>query len=196
MVINLFASLGQLLALLSLVAGGTAIKMRKAGISQARSGGMTSRRLLYATAGLMVASWVSFALYFAYVQDLDNARLRANLLRASTEEGKAVGDTSLRTLSLSGQVSHPQGLSSEALQSALNSGQEFNLIDVRETEETESGSMPGSWHVRYPDLLRDRNGLVREGKPTVLLCYSGNRSSELAQEFGAQGVACQIRKGA
>jgi rhodanese-related sulfurtransferase/membrane protein insertase Oxa1/YidC/SpoIIIJ/phosphohistidine swiveling domain-containing protein len=191
-VINLFASLGQLLALLSLVAGGTAIKMRKAGVSQIGSGGMSSRRLLYATAGLMLASWVSFGLYFAYVQDLNNARLRANLLRASTEEGKAVGDSSLQTLSFSRQVSHPQGLSSEALRSALAGGQEFNLIDVRETEETESGAMPGSWHLRYPDLLRDRSGLIREGKSTVLICYSGNRSSELAQEFGAQSVPCQF----
>lgn len=188
-VINLFASAGQVLAFLSILAGGAAVSMRRSGKPRMAT---ASRRLLWAAVGGLVVSWAAFLLYYTHVQDADSRRLRANLLRSSTEAGRAVGDASLKTLSFSGQLEHPAGLSTDQLRTIIAAGQPLNLIDVRETEEVERGHIRGSWHMRYPDLRQSRQGLVRAGATTVLLCFSGNRSSELAAEFRKDGVECHF----
>lgn len=194
LVVNLFASAGQVLGLLSVAAGGAAVSMRRKGGpgSAARA---TSRRLAWLWGGLFALTAVSFVLYHFGVQDARNARLRANLFRDSTEAGEQVGDTSLVTLPFSEQVAHPAALSTDALAAAIARGEPLNLIDVREPEEVEGGRIAGSWHVRYPDLQHDREGLVREGARTVLLCYSGNRSSELAMAFREDGIECSFLAG-
>lgn len=188
-VINLLASLGQLLAFMSILVGGTAVSMRRKDKARDKQ---TSQKLFWATAGLALTSTIAFMLYFSYVQDLKNARLRTNLVRSSIENGRTVGDDSLVTLSYSDQKTHRAGLSTKDLKAALDAGLPLNIIDIRESEEVEGGHFPNSWHVRYPDLKHNRKGLVREGAQTVLMCFSGNRSSELAVDFLNEGVDCKF----
>jgi rifampicin phosphotransferase len=140
--------------------------------------------------GLWALTSVAFLLYFLDVQDARRTRLRANLTRASVEAGQGVGDSSLRTLSFSGQLEHAAGMSSVELDRLMAAGSKLNLIDVRERGEVAQGSIPGSWARRYPDLQLDDTGLSVEGATTVLLCFSGNRSSELCDYFNARGQSC------
>ncbi|MFY9340868.1 MAG: PEP/pyruvate-binding domain-containing protein [Planctomycetota bacterium] len=186
--LNLFASAGQLLGLLALALGGGAfVKQRNSiGGKPVRA---TSRWPFLVSVGLLLSVSCGFLLYFLHVQDVNNQRLRTNLVRKSMEADKAVGDTSLKTLSFSGQSKHPQGVTTDTLAQWLDEGKPLNIIDVREPEEVEMGQIAGAWARRYPDLQVDHAGLVVDGKATLLVCESGNRSSELVDWFGKRGIA-------
>ncbi len=191
-VINIFASLGQILGLLSVTFGGIAYSIRP-GKKPAPGGG--SPWPLRISLALLFATGISFALYYSYTLDLKNKRLSANLMRSSTEEGKRVGDISLATLSFSDQLEHPAGLSTEAISLMIEEKKPLNIIDVREPEETEAGMISGAFHRRYPDLRENRKGLMEAGKQTVLICFSGNRSSELCEGFRKEGLDCRFMVG-
>lgn len=185
--LNLFASAAQILGLLALALGGGAFARRRSGLGggEARP---QSRWPFYTALVLLLATGASFLLYHLSVVDARNQRLRTNLVRKSTEANKTVGDTSLKTLSYSGQTKHPRGVSTEQLEQWITKGEALNLVDVREPEEIEMGQIPGTWARRYPDLQVDTSGLVVPGKQTILLCESGNRSSELCDWFFERGV--------
>ncbi len=187
---NLFASAAQVLGLLALCVGGGWFSRRNhrpAGLAAP-----ASRWPFAVVCVLLVGVSVAFLLYHLAAVDSENRRLRANLVRSSTEAGKQVGDVSLKTLSYSGQLQHPRGLSTEDLVRGLAESRPLNLIDVREPEEVEVGRIAGTWARRYPDLQADRSGLIVPGKETVLLCESGNRSSELSDFFAEQGIATKF----
>jgi membrane protein insertase Oxa1/YidC/SpoIIIJ/rhodanese-related sulfurtransferase/phosphohistidine swiveling domain-containing protein len=195
LVVNLSASVAQILGLVTVVFGGLAVSSR-------RKGGAVAVRHATAWRWAALALSVSFLIalagnIFQYTRhkDADNRRLHTNLVRASVEAGQKVGDTSLKTLSFSGQLAHPRGLHTDELSRQLQAGRALNLIDVREPEEVEAGRIAGSTHIRYPDLRGDPSGLLREGMQNVLLCYSGNRSSELCDGFTEQGYACNFMIG-
>ncbi|MFO1076265.1 MAG: rhodanese-like domain-containing protein [Planctomycetota bacterium] len=188
--LNLFASAAQVLGLLALCIGG-GLFSRRSSFSPGRTA-PTSRLPLMIASVLLVGVSVAFLLYHFAAVDTENRRLRANLVRSSTEAGKSVGDTSLKTLSYSGQTQHPRGMSTDDLANAIAAGAPLNLIDVREPEEIEVARIAGTWARRYPDLQADRDGLVVPGKETILLCESGNRSSELCDYFAEQGVATKF----
>jgi len=112
----------------------------------------------------------------------------------STENGKAVGDVSLKTLSFSEQKQHPQGITTDDLARWLDSDVPLNIIDVREDEEFEGGAIAGARHIRYPDLLANPS-ILSENANTLFLCYSGNRSSELCTSFTEKGQSCNFMVG-
>ena len=203
LVVNLSASVAQLLGLLSVVFGGVAMRVRG---RQGGRGGKPGvpRALLLGGVGLLGVSLVANALQYTRAVDARNDRLHTNLVRKSVENGQSVGDTSLKTLSFSEQLDHPLGISTETLEQWLDEGTPVNLIDVREEEEYESGALPGTRHARYPDVLARSGELLPDageagepGEParTVLLCYSGNRSSELCAELAAEGKECHFMVG-
>jgi len=192
--LNLFASAGQMLGLLALALGGGAFVRRRSTVGGAAVR-PTSRWPFLVSVGLLLSVSCGFLLYHLHCQDLQNQRLRTNLVRKSVEGAKGVGDTSLKTLSFSGQMKHPRGIATDALQAAIAEGRALNLIDVREPEEVEMGQVGGTWARRYPDLQVDQSGLVVEGKQTVLLCESGNRSSELSNWFFERGITTHFMIG-
>jgi len=65
---------------------------------------------------------------------------------------------------------------------------EICLLDVRETEEHDSGSIPGSRHLPYR-LARQaaENGLCG-GRPIVTICESGPRAAIAASVLRAAGL--------
>ncbi|MBK8099532.1 MAG: YidC/Oxa1 family membrane protein insertase [Planctomycetes bacterium] len=185
LLVNLFASAAQLLGLLVLCLGGGLWRHR----TLPKNGSPPRQRwLLPAAVASAVGLAIALVLYHLHVVDAQQRRLRVNLLRSSQEAGKSVGDTSLKTLAFSDQAKHPNGVTSEQLDQLLTEPDRINLVDVRETEEVEMGLIRGAWARRYPDLFADRSGLVRAGQRTILLCESGNRSSELATEFAREGI--------
>lgn len=189
LVINLFASMGQILGMLSVAFGGAAVSLRKRGKARGESCSPWPFRIAL---GLFIITAAGFALYMGHQTDLNNQRLRANLTRSSTEQGEKVGDVSLKTLSYSDQKEHSRGISTETLQQWLNGDKSVKLLDVREKEETEAGMIGKARHRGYPDLLADHQGLDQPGRQTVLMCFSGNRSSELCDELAQDGVDCKF----
>ncbi len=185
LLINLGASIGQLLGLLAVSFGGMAYSLKKRiNASQGKRSPWPLRISLI----LLAATAAGFALYYGEQTDLENKRLQANLVRSSSEAGKNVGDVSLKTLSFSKQLQHPKGISTEQLAEWLDNEDGLNLIDVREPEEAEFGHIPRAWHRRYPDIQSNRSGLIKENKKTIFICFSGNRSSELVETFATKGV--------
>ena len=192
LVINLSASVAQLLGLLSVVFGGFAMSAGKR--KKSKSTGKVARVVLLGVSVLLIAAVAGNVLQYTGSIDAKNSRLHTNLVRKSVENGSAVGDTSLKTLSFSEQLEHPQGISTETLAEWLSSGEQLNVIDVREDEEYEMGSIDGAIHLRYPDVLA-QSSLLAENSNTLFLCYSGNRSSELCTEFTKQGKSCNFMMG-
>lgn len=185
--LNLFASGAQVLGLLALSIGGGWMARKRLSLDGPGRSGPASRWPL-AVAWLLVAGVsAAFLLYHLETVDIRNRRLQANLTRSSTEKGQKVGDTSLKTLAYSDQQQHPLGVTTDDLAAMLADGRPLNLIDVREPEEVEMGAIPGAWARRYPDLQADSSDLLRDGARTLLLCESGNRSSELCNHFAALG---------
>ena len=198
LVINLSASIAQLLGLLSVVFGGFAMSSKKLGAKgKGRKGsGRGTRLVLGGVSLLLLGSVVGNILQYTSSIDARNQRLETNLVRKSVEKGEAVGDVSLKTLSFSDQLDHEQGISTETLAEWLESDVPLNIIDVRENEEYEVGAIEGAVHLRYPDVLAHSPALPDKGEGrTLLLCYSGNRSSELCGELEAQGKACNFMIG-
>ena len=197
-VIGIFASVGQILGLLAVSVGGIlfAHKRRRNHLEGENAGlktGIPSWALKVLLA-LFVVSITANILQYCRTVDQDNERLGRNLLRPSIENGTAKEDSDLRTLSFSQQQAHSLGISTGELAGLLK-GSKPTLIDVRESEEIEMGSIRGARAIRYPDLRDDPGQLPGKGSPSVLLCYSGNRSSELSEEFKELGYDCRFLVG-
>lgn len=194
LVINLSASVAQLLGLLSVVFGGVAMSAKKKARKK-KTGNSLGGKIALGVAGVMlIGSLAANVLQYTSSVDLKNKRLHTNLVRKSVENGEAVGDVSLKTLSFSEQLSHPQGISTDTLAEWLDNDVPVNIIDVRENEEFETGAIEGAAHLRYPDVL-SRSSLFPDNAKTLLLCYSGNRSSELCGELTKQGKECNFMMG-
>lgn len=203
-VVSFFSNTAQIFGLLTLAVGGTFFSRRRlsprlrgrTGRGKARA---VSGMLLAALLVLLTASAGANLLQWSWSKDARIERLSANLLRASKEAGKRVGDVSLKTLDFSEQVKHPSGLTTDYLEQILRAGgrepgaaEPVNLIDVREPEEWETGKLNGFEHTRYPDVLAKLEALQVPGRRNILLCHSGNRSSELCDLLAAKGIDCRF----
>lgn len=67
-----------------------------------------------------------------------------------------------------------------------NIGTDYLLLDVRETDEFESGRIPGAVNIPLGEL-QDRAGEVQSGQPIVLVCARGGRSAMAAEFMHALG---------
>ena len=194
LVINLSASVAQLLGLLSVVFGGFAMSAKNKAKKKNKKTSLGSKVVLSVAGVFLIGSLASNLLQYTSSVDLKNQRLHTNLIRKSIENGEAVGDVSLKTLSFSEQLSHPLGISTDTLSEWLDNDVPVNIIDVRENEEFETGAIEGASHLRYPDVL-SRASLFPDNTKTLLLCYSGNRSSELCSALAEQGQQCNFMTG-
>ena len=196
LVINLSASIAQLFGLISVLFGGIAIssknKLKNKNTSRYSK---TPRIFLVGSLLLFIASMGANILQYTHSIDAKNQRLQTNLVRKSIENGKSVGDTNLKTLSFSDQQTHKLGISTDQLASWLDEQTPINIIDVREDAEIEGGMITGAKHIRYPDLLANPDLLSNNKGNNLLLCYSGNRSSELCESLSAKGKSCNFMVG-
>jgi len=183
--VNLFASSAQVLGLASVVLGRWLWVRKKRG--SRTDSGRGFRTAFLVAAGLCVASSVGWGLYAAKIADDTNTRLQVNLNRNSREEGKKIIDVSLRELSFSKQSERADGLATEELLRRIQSGEAAQVLDVREPEEYEVGAIESARHARFPDVLADADRFLDRRQPVTLLCFNGNRSSELAEELHKRG---------
>ncbi len=197
LVVSLFASSAQALGLATLLLARWTFGGRSSGAldTQAKSSGRSYRTAFQVTLGLFLASLVGWGLFYAHQEDLKTQRLQVNLNRNSVENGKLIGDVNLKTLSYSDQVKREDGFRTEDIVTWLATGVEEPLWDVREPEEFEVGAIAGTRHVRYPDLLAEPEKYLEAGKTSILLCFNGNRSSELCDALLPLGYPCRFMIG-
>ena len=196
-VIGVFASAAQLIGLVTVMLGGALFSKRRSALKVGGAKTQNSNALKWSFRVAVVCLFASVAanvLQYTNSVDERETRLRRNLTRPSKEHGVAVGDANLKTLSFSDQAKREDALTTEQLAEIIAT-ENPNIVDVREPEEIELGRLDGSWQFRYPDLMLDPSKLEAEGRRTILLCFSGNRSSELSKEFRDTGVPCHFLVG-
>lgn len=186
LVVNLFASAAQVLGLLSIVLGSWAFRGRRS--RGARAGTAHGwRRGFYTSTALFVLTAVGWAFFALDARDQRERRLHVNLERSSKENGRTVGDVSLKELSFSEQQKRKDGIQTHELASRRADANFGRVYDVREGEEYEVGCIEGAAHVRYPDLMQAPEKYLSVGEPALLLCFNGNRSSEMCSELRELG---------
>ncbi|OJU84544.1 MAG: hypothetical protein BGO11_13280 [Solirubrobacterales bacterium 70-9] len=75
-------------------------------------------------------------------------------------------------------------------------GDGAQLIDVRADHEWETGHLPGATHIALPDLPA-RVGEIDKGKPVILYCRGGNRSTMATVALAEAGYdAAKLIEGA
>lgn len=192
-VIGLFASVAQVLGLVSVIAGGWLWRKRRRIEAQGSSRGWKIACILSTT--LLLCTCVGWGLYAAARADARAKRLQVNLERNSKEDGKKITDVSLKELAFSDQLRRSDGVSTEEVERAIESGHGLPMLDVRENEEVEVGRIKGSTHARFPDVLATPEKFLGQNTVTLLLCYNGNRSSELASTLEEKGFECRFMIG-
>ena len=189
--VNVFTGMAQGLMVLAGALAALAVAFLRA----LRRPGALLRKIALPSLLLLLVGSVGYNYYQMRASEVDrSARLSRNLVRGSTQNGLSVQDVSLEVLPRSEQDQHPLGLTTEQV-AELTDSRTGLLIDVRETEEFDAGTIAGTLHQRYPDLAADPAVLRDLDHAPVLLCYSGNRSGELARKFTEQGIECRFMIG-
>src|SRR3954464_13257648 len=200
LVVGSFVSISQLFALASAVLGRGApyapMRARKRGGSAEMS-----RGLLYTAVGLFAVLVVSVGVnIWQYVTDSNahQARLEATLTRPMPKSGGAALDATLKEVSYAEQLRNPRGISTDEMEKLLEARargerQDTILIDIRETAETEMGTMPGARTIRFPDVKS--SGIDFAGKTAIAYCHNGNRGYETCQGLAAMGIDCRFLVG-
>ncbi|HLU39242.1 MAG TPA: PEP/pyruvate-binding domain-containing protein, partial [Planctomycetota bacterium] len=191
LLLSLFASGAQVLGLLAVAVGGVWFRKSRTNPKQRPAASPWPFRIVLL---LLIGVSTAYVLTLLHHTDVENRRKRVNLVRRSVEKGKVVGNTSLKTLGFSDQLTHPLGWHTDHVAELVASGRTPVMFDVREPEEIELGYIPGARKIRYPDLKHDPS-LLGDADEPLLLCDSGNRSSELADWFTTQGRKCRFMIG-
>jgi rhodanese-related sulfurtransferase/membrane protein insertase Oxa1/YidC/SpoIIIJ/phosphohistidine swiveling domain-containing protein len=200
LVVGSFVSLSQLFALASAVLGGgaayAAMRVRRRGGSAE-----VSRGLLYTSVALFAVLVISAGInIYQYVSDSNarQERLEATLTRPMPKfAGKSLNPI-LKEVSYGDQLKHPRGISTgemEKLLAAKARGElpDTMLLDIRESAETEMGTMPGAKIVRFPDVKS--SNINFSGKTAILYCHDGNRGYETCGALAALGIDCRFLVG-
>src|SRR3954468_22268605 len=200
LVVGSFVSILQLLALASAVlGGGAAFATMRA--RRRRGSAEMSRGLIYTALGLFAAMTVSIGgNIWQYVTDSNarQERLEATLTRPMPKSGGAALDPTLKEVSYAEQLRSPRGISTEEMEKLLEARsrgerQDTILLDIRETAETEMGTMPGARTIRFPDVKS--SGIDFTGKIAIAYCHNGNRGYETCQGLAAMGIDCRFLVG-
>ena len=201
LIVGSISSVSQLIALVSALLGGGALavgarSLRKRGTEKTSP---WPKRLVF---GFGVAALVFLGLNVWQYTSQKSAlqeRLEATLVRPTPRaEGGRTLDPSLKEVTYSEQLSHPRGISTGDLEALLEAKQRGErpdafLMDIRETAETEMGTLPGAKMVRYPDV--SSSNIDFKGKTAYLFCHNGNRGYETCEALHAKGIDCRFLVG-
>ncbi len=198
LVIGSLSSVSQLLAIGSAMLGGGAAAIGiRAGANNARYG----KRIFRLAMALLLVSLTSIGINIYQYSTSNNAelaRLQATLTRPARAKGAKILDKNLKVTSFDKQASHPLGISTNDAAKLLKQSQngtrsDVLFIDVRESGENEMGTLPGTKHIRFPDIAT--SGIDFTGKKAILMCHNGNRSSETCEKLAKIGIDCRFIKG-
>ena len=151
--------------------------------------------------GFMIVFMASAALntyQYTTQRNERQTRLEANLQRPMPNiAGKSL-DATLKEVSYGDQLKHPRGIATGDLEALLNAkmrGERDDVIflDIRESAETEMGTLPGAQIVRFPDIAKAKLDLA--GKTPILFCHNGNRGFETCEALAKLGIDCRFLVG-
>ncbi|MHA6259228.1 rhodanese-like domain-containing protein [Sporosarcina sp. CAU 1771] len=77
-------------------------------------------------------------------------------------------------------------ITTSELQELLKSGQQLNLIDVREADEVAEGIIPSAIHIPLGEVEARVNELDKS-KPYIIICRSGGRSGRATDFLTEEG---------
>lgn len=195
LVVGSLSSLSQLVALVSATLGGGAVLAGSRLTGNGAAASPWRRRILVA---LLVVALASLALNLVLVARSHSdhrARLEATLLRPTPKSAGQSLDPLLKEIPYAEQIRHPRGLptgDAERIVADIAAGRrdDWVLLDIRETPETEMGSLPKAVKIRYPDLPHARIDLT--GRKALLFCHNGNRSAETCAALAEKGIDCRF----
>ncbi|CAN7470643.1 YidC/Oxa1 family membrane protein insertase [Bradyrhizobium sp. LjRoot220] len=196
LVVGSLSSISQLMAIgTALLGGATALVGLRAGIAGYER---RSKLAIRIAVGLFIALLVAISLnvyQFTGKRAERLARLEETLLRPATTPGGPKLDPTNVELSYGEMAKQPRGITTQQaaeLLEAASKGERDDLVflDVRETAERETGLVPGTTFVRFPDF--SSANLDLKGKKPVFICHNGNRSWETCQALAAQGIDCRF----
>jgi len=197
LVVGSFTSISQLFALISALLGGGAT----IAAFRMRSKGARTRSMFVGALGafllLAISLCVNLYQYTAHSRDRQ-ARLEATLTRPMPNIAGQSLDPTLKEVSYDEQLNSPRGISTEELEKLLEASRrgertDVTFLDIREDAETEMGSLPGTTHVRFPDLSSSKINFA--GKTPILFCHNGNRGYETCQAMADKGIDCRFLVG-
>ncbi len=191
--VNLFSNAAHLLALAGASLGSLFLLRGKDGRS--RLGGTLVPVLTVLLGAALVANWIQHRENQKYLAD-KTRRLNESLLREFPVGGRVVRDVALnRSIMPAEQKAHPCGIDRKEAAALLAGPAPPPLIDVRESEEREMAWLPGSVHVRFPDLLAHPEKWLERGKKTVAFCHNGHRSWEIVELLRPKGYDLHFIRG-
>lgn len=197
LIVGSFTSISQLFALGSaLLGGGAAVATMRA-----RARGAQARSSLAILVGALVLLAASAGLnVYQYTSNSADkqARLESTLVRPMPSIGGRSLDAALKEVSYDDQLKNPRGISTEDAEKLLaetlrGEHPEVVFLDIRETPETEMGSLPNATRIRFPDI--DSAKLDLANKKPILFCHNGNRSYETCAALAAKGIDCRFLVG-
>lgn len=197
LVVGSLTSLSQLVAVVSAVLGGGAIAAGARYRGARATGGPASPWPVRVALGAIVLAVAGFglALHLHLSHSAERRqRLEATLLRPPprSADGGSL-DKSLKEVPYRAQIVHPLGVATEEAARivgdvAAGAARDTVLLDIRESAETEMGSLPGAVAVRFPDLADAKLDLA--GKRVLVFCHNGNRSAESCMALAEKGIDC------
>lgn len=78
-------------------------------------------------------------------------------------------------------------ITTDELQQRIESGEQLNIIDVREADEVAAGMIPGAKHIPLGEI-EDRAGELDSGQPYYMVCRSGARSGRASAYLNELGI--------
>jgi rhodanese-related sulfurtransferase/membrane protein insertase Oxa1/YidC/SpoIIIJ/phosphohistidine swiveling domain-containing protein len=197
LVIGSVSSVSQLAALAAATLGGgaAAIGVRASSRNGDNGSARKARRIASALFVFFVASAGINIYQLVEHRQEERTRLEATLARPADTVGLGVVDPNLKVTSLDAQTGHELGIATADAAALLDQVQsdardDVIFLDIRETAENETGTLPGATHVRFPDLSSSDVDL--SGRQAVLFCHNGNRSSETCEKLAGMGIDCRF----
>src|SRR4051812_3845461 len=200
LVVGSLSSISQLIALGSALLGGGAAAFGARALSRGK-GATVSPWPVRIAFGFMIVFAASAALNtYQYItqRNENQSRLEANLQRPMPNIGGQALDPTLKEVSYGEQLRHPRGISTADLEKVVEAkargeANDFILLDIRESAETEMGTLPGAQIVRFPDIAKANLDLA--GKKPIVFCHNGNRGYETCEALAKLGIDCRFLVG-
>jgi len=191
-IVGVFGTVAQVVALLGSAVGAVFLSVRRRRTAKV---GRVRSPFLWALAAALCVSLAGNVGQRHLASAERTERLTRNLLRPNVQEGKAQLDRSLIEQTPSEIAKNPRGLEPGEVARILEEPDRRPIWDVRDPEEFVMGRLEGAQHVRYPDIQADPSRLKGLPRPALLICFQGNRSSELSNHFAEQGIPTVFLRG-
>ena len=194
LIIGSVSSLSQIFGIaFASLTGAAAYTAKRFGVTTSGTTSKIAKYTMLITGALcIILTFLNIWQYDLYASR-EASRLQDTLVRPAQFNGTSIKDDNLIETSFSNQRNSHLAISTEQAADLFERPNDAMFIDVRESGEHAMGTLPHSTHIRFPDIsLQNISSL---GRPVVLFCHNGNRSSETCEKLAALGIDCKFIAG-